>query len=185
MSQNSRVLVKKMSAFGPLGVQLIGGSVLMAAAMIALPVGILWVDATLLANPYLLGVVLVGMLFFGLVGFFGCIRPYLLYRKMPSVLVEADSEFLYVHARKEAKIPLEKISEAYVHISLPYLYQKELVAVLLVHLFSEKYGTVILEIEGYGTVHIPFASNVHSAASELVKFLRETVENPASVGAEL
>ena len=60
-----RTLVRKMNSFGILKVQLILGAIVMLAAMIMLPVGIAAGDPSLLLNPYVLGVVIIGMLMFG------------------------------------------------------------------------------------------------------------------------
>ena len=120
-----------------------------------------------------IGVVVVGMLFFGLVGFFMFIRPYLLYRKLPAVQAEADSEFLYIHTKKEAKIPLSELSEATVRVDLPYLLQKEFLREFIIHLFSEEYGDVILEIPGYGVYRMRFVANAELSANELARFICE------------
>ena len=69
-------LVEKISNPILLKIKFITGAVLMAAAMIVLPVSILVTDMSVLAEPHVLSVVAIGMLFFGLVGIFGFIRPY-------------------------------------------------------------------------------------------------------------
>ena len=97
-----KILVKKMSSFGILKVQMIVGAIIMLVALIALPVGIISGDPSLILNPYVLGVVLIGMLMFGSFAYFLFIRPYFIYRKSPEVLAETDGEYVYIHGKKEA-----------------------------------------------------------------------------------
>jgi hypothetical protein len=164
-----------MKSFGILRAQLIIGALVMLAAMIMLPVGIMQVDPSMLLNPYVLGVVIIGMLMFGLFAYFLFIRPYFIYRKSPDVLAETDGEYLYVYGKKQAKIPLSELEGASVFVSLPFLYSKELIAVLMIHLFSEQYGDLTLDIPGYGSYKLRFVSNVRETADELLTFLNESV----------
>ena len=168
-----RVLVKKMGSLKLLGFELIIKSLTMGAAMIGLPIGLAVLDYTLLFNPYVLGVVLMGMLFFGLVGYFFGIRPYLQYKKAPEVYVEIDDEFLYVHSKKEAKIPLKDIDSATVDVDLPFIYQKEFISDMIVQLFSEQYGTVHLELPGHGSFKFKFVSEAEDAGDKLIQFFRK------------
>jgi hypothetical protein len=164
-----------MKSFGILRAQLIIGALVMLAAMIMLPVGIMQVDPSMLLNPYILGVVIIGMLMFGLFAYFLFIRPYFIYRKSPDVLAETDGEYLYVYGKKQAKIPLSELEGASVFVSLPFLYSKELIAVLMIHLFSEQYGDLTLDVPGYGSYKLRFVSNVRETADELLTFLNESV----------
>ena len=91
-----KVLIKKMSSFGILKAQMIFGAIVMAAVVIALPASIATTDASLLLNPYLLGVVVVGMLMFAAFAYFLFIRPFFTYRITPEVLAETDGEYLYI-----------------------------------------------------------------------------------------
>lgn len=170
-----RILVTKMKSFGILRAQLIIGALVMLAAMIMLPVGIMQVDPSMLLNPYVLGVVIIGMLMFGLFAYFLFIRPYFIYRKSPDVLAETDGEYLYLYGKKQAKIPLSELEGASVFVSLPFLYSKELIAVLMIHLFSEQYGDLTLDVPGYGSYKLRFVSNVRETADELLTFLNESV----------
>ena len=170
-----RILVTKMKSFGILRAQLIIGALVMLAAMIMLPVGIMQVDQSMLLNPYVLGVVIIGMLMFGLFAYFLFIRPYFIYRKSPDVLAETDGEYLYLYGKKQAKIPLSKLEGASVFVSLPFLYSKEFIAVLMIHLFSEQYGDLTLDVPGYGSYKLRFVSNVRETADELLTFLNESV----------
>ena len=172
-----KVLAKKMSSLGLLKVRIVIGVLSMAVGFIGLPVGLIAVDATLLLNPYVLGVVIAGMLFFGSVGYFLFIRPYFLYRELPDVLAETDGEFLYIHLpKKEAKIPLNSIEEVFVDVDLPFIYQKEFVTDIIIHLFSEEYGTVYLEIPNEGKFKMRFVSQAQDTADELISFMQGVFE---------
>lgn len=168
-----KILVKKMSSFGILRVQLVIGAIVMAAAMLGLPIAVLLGDASLLLNPYVLGVVVIGMLMFGSFAYFLFIRPYRIYRKSPEVLAETDGEYVYVYGNKQAKIPLSAFEGAMVTYHLPFIYSKELIAVLMIHLFSEEYGDLILDVPGYGSYKLCFVSNVKETADALMTFLCE------------
>ena len=125
-----------MTSFGVLKAQLIFGAIVMLAAMVALPVGIAIANASLLLNPYVLAVVLISVLVFASFAYFLFMRPYFLYRKAPDVLAETDGEYLYIYGKKQAKIPLSDLEGTVVTYELPFIYSKELIAVLLTHLFS-------------------------------------------------
>ena len=168
-----KILVKKMSSLGVLKLEMAIGAIVMLAVMILLPVSIISGDPSLILNPYVLGVVLIGMLMFGAFAYFLFMRPYFMYRKSPEVLAETDGEYVYVHGKKEAKIPLSAFDGAVVTYHLPFVYSNELIAVLLVHLFSEEYGDLSLDVPGYGCYKLRFVSNVQKSADELTAFLRE------------
>ena len=166
-----KVLIKKMSSFGILKAQMIFGAIVMAAVVIALPASIATTDASLLLNPYVLGVVVVGMLVFAALAYFLFIRPYFTYRKSPEVLAETDGEYLYIYGKKQAKIPISDLDGAVVTFHLPFIYSKELVAVLLTYLFSDKYGDLSLDVPSYGSYRLCFVSDVKATADELITFL--------------
>ena len=166
-----RPLAKKIRNFGILTLEFILGTIVMAAAMIVLPVGILMIDVSLILNPYVLGVVIIGMLMFGMVAYFLFMRPYLIYRKSPDVLAEADGEYLYIYGKKQVKIPLSALADAVITFQLPFIYSNEFVAVLLVHLFSEKYGDLILDVPEYGSYKMRFVSNVQETSREFIAYL--------------
>lgn len=166
-----KILVKKMTAFGILRVQMIVGAIVMVAAVIAMPVGIASGDPSLLLDPYVLGVVLAGMLMFGSFAYFLFIRPYFLYQKSPEVLVETDGEYLYIYGKKQAKIPLSAFEDAMVTYHLPFIYSKELIAGLLTFFLSENYGDLSLDVPEYGSYRLRFVSNVQESAAELTAFL--------------
>ena len=166
-----KLLVKKMSSFGILKAQMIFGAIVMAAVVIALPASIAANDASLLLNPYVLGVVVVGMLIFAAFAYFLFIRPLFTYRKTPEVLAETDGEYLYIYGKKQAKIPLSDFDGAIVTYHLPFIYSKELIAVLLTYLFSDKYGDLNLDVPGYGSYRLCFVSDVKATADKLITFL--------------
>ena len=172
-----KILVKKMSSFIILKVQMIIGAITMLAAMILLPVGIISQDASLILNPFVLGVVLIGMLMFGLFTYFLFIRPYFIYQKSPEVLAESDGEYVYIYGKKQAKIPLSAFDGAMVTYQLPFIYSNEIIAVLITHLISEKYGDLILDIPEYGSYKLHFVSNVMKTSDEFMNFL-SNVEIP-------
>ena len=177
-----KTLVRKIKNPIFLKIEFITGAIMMAAALVALPVGILIADASLLANPYLLGVVLAGMLFFGLVGYFCILRPYLLYRKYPEVQVETDGEYLYIHANKEAKIPLSSIEEITSYPHLPFAFQQEFFRWVLLHLLSEEYGDIDFEIYGYGEYKLRFVSHVTETVNELTRYIDQAMNASSDDG---
>lgn len=170
------VLVKKMSKFAILKFEMIIGALVMVAAMVMLPVGIMAEDASLLLNPYVFGVVAIGMVMFGLFAYFLFMRPYFLYRKLPEVLAATDGKYLYLYGKKEAKIPLSAFDGSMVTFHFPFIYSKEFIAVLLTFFFSEKYGDLIFDIPGYGSYKLPFVANVQDTANKLVHYFQNKLD---------
>lgn len=168
-----RVLVTKMSKLGLLKFEMIGYAIIMIALALVIPITIITIDVTLLANPAIWGLVLIGILFFGLPGYFVCIHPYVIYRKLPQVQAETDGEFLYIHGKKEAKIPLSSLADANVYVQVPYLFQPGFVREFIVHLFSSKYGDVILDVPNYGEFKMRFVANAEEVADELTNFMAD------------
>ena len=162
-----------MSSFGILKLEMLIGAIIMVAAMIVLPVGIAVEDASLLLNPYVLLVVVIGMLMFGAFAYFLFMRPYLIYRKSPEVLAQTDGEYVYLYGKKQARIPLSAFAGATVTFQLPFIYSNELIAVFLVHMFSEQYGDLILDVPEYGSYRLRFVSNAKETADALISFLCE------------
>ena len=174
------VLVKKMDKFGLLLVEFVLGTLATLVAIVGVPMGVVAVDPTLFTNPYVIGAVAVGILFFALCGYFLFIRPFVLYRRLPAVEAYSDGEFLYIDSKKKAKIPLSALLEATVYTDLPYLLRKEFISEILIHLFSEEYGSIELDIPGYGSYKMYFVSQVRDTASELIDFLSEAVTSADS-----
>ena len=178
-------IVRKMSKLGILKLEMVIGALVMAFAVIALPASIMIGDISLILNPYVLGVVLIGMLMFGSFAYFLFMRPYFTYRRSPEVLAETDGEFLYIHGRKEAKIPLSDLDGASVFVHFPFFYSNELLAVLLVHLFSEQYGDISLDVPGYGSYKMKFVANANKTAKELRMFIMDAMNNEDSEESDL
>ena len=166
-----RILVRKMERLGLLKVQIVLGTLVMAASIVGLPLAMFIKAPELMTNPYILGVLGIGMLFFAFVAYVCFVRPYILYRKFPEIQAETDGQYLYIHAKKEAMIPLADISEANVRVELPFLYRKEFISEFIIHLFSEDYGNLVLDIPGYGSYRMRFVANVKDVARELHSFL--------------
>ena len=170
------ILAKKMTSFGILRLQMVLGTLIMAVAVVVLPLGIAMEDVSLLLNPFVFGVILIGMLCFAAVGFFGFIRPCLIYRKLPEVLVESDGEFLYIHAQKEARIPLSELEGATVRMYLPHMFRNQFFQVLLTHLLSEEYGEVYLDVPGHKSYRLRFVAHVKQTAFGLSEFIYDATE---------
>ena len=173
-----KILVKKMNSFGILRVQMIVGAIVMIAAVIALPVAIMLGDPSLILDPYVLVVVIIGMLMFSAFAYFLFIRPYFTYRNTPEVLVEADGEYLYIHGKKEAKIPLAELDGTTTFVHLPFLFSNEFIGALLTYLVSEKYGDIDLDIPGYGGYKLRFVANVQQTADSLLGFMNCALNMP-------
>jgi hypothetical protein len=162
-----------MCKLGLLRFVLIFYAVIMIALALAMPITIIVLDVTLFANPTVLGMVLIAALFFGGLGYFTFIRPYMIYRKLPTVLAETDGEFLYIHGRKEGKIPLAEISNVTVYTHKPYIFQHGFVREVIIHIFSYNYGDIELDIPGYGGFKLPFVADVEDVSNALIRFLNE------------
>ena len=173
-----RVLVRKMNKLGLLKFVLIVYAIIMIALALVMPVSVIALDVTLLTNPTILGLIFIEMIFFGGMGYFTFIRPYIVYRKLPEVLAETDGEFLYIHAKKEGKIPLSSLSEANVYANVPYLFQPGFFREIIIHIFSSNYGDVVLEIPDYGTYKMRFVANATEIAEQLADFISQINNEP-------
>ena len=170
-------LVKKMSSLKALKVQLIIGIIFSAAAMVFIPVSVFCLAPALLGEPLAWAIVLGIVLFFGLVGY-GCyVRPYRLYLALPEVQVEYDDEFLYIHGKKEAKIPLAEITYVHITAELPFLFYEGFLREMVVYSFSEEYGKIDLEIEGFGNYKLRFVPHAKDMEGELLKFFNDVMNN--------
>ena len=171
------VLVKKMSSLKLLKVELIFGTIFSAIAMIGIPVSIFCIAPDLLKEPLAWGIALGIMLFFGLVGYGLFVRPYRLYLKLPDVQLEYDDEYLYIHSKKEAKIPLADLT--YVHITavLPFLLHESFLREILIHLCSDEYGRIDLDIDGFGSYKLYFVPHAKDMESELLRFFDGVMNN--------
>ncbi len=166
-----KILVEKMDKLGLLKFVLIFYAIIMMALALALPVTMIVLDPALMANPTVLGFSIIELLFFGLLGYFTFIRPYKTYCNLPKVLAETDGEFLYIHGKKEAKIPLAELVDAEVDVHVPYLFQPGFFREIIIHIFSSNYGDVFLEVPGYGRYKMPFVANAEDVAEALADFV--------------
>lgn len=164
------VLVRKMSSLKLLKIELIVGTIFSAVALIGLPVGLFCVAPTLLTEPIAWAIALIGMLFFGSVGYLLFVRPYRLYLKLPEIQAEYDDEFLYVHGKKEAKIPLAEITCVHITAELPFLWHESFWREILIHLCSDEYGRIHLDIEGFGNYKLYFVPHAKDMERELFDF---------------
>lgn len=170
-------LVKKMSSLKALKVQLIIGIIFSAAAMVFIPVSVFCLAPALLGEPLAWAIVLGIVLFFGLVGY-GCyVRPYRLYLALPEVQVEYDDEFLYIHGKKEAKIPLAELTYVNICADLPFLVHESFLREMLIHAASEEYGNIDLDIDGFGTYKLRFVPYAKEMEGKLLKFFDGVMNN--------
>lgn len=170
-----KVLVKKMEKLGLLKVVLSYYAVIYIALALVLPITVALLDVTLFANPTILGACLISMSFFGLIGYFTFIRPYIVYRNLPEVLAETDGEFVYFHGKKEAKISLNDLSYCYMDVQVPYVFQHGFIREFIIHKFSSNYGSIVLDLDvpSYGTVKLQFVANVQDVANDLLNYINE------------
>ncbi len=171
-----KTLVAKMEKLGLLKFVLIVYSIIMIALALVLPVTVMVLDITLMANPTVLGLCIGAVLFFGLIGYFTFIRPYIIYRKLPQILVETDGEFLYIHGKKEGKIPLTELDDAEVDVHVPYLFQQGFLREFIIHKFSYDYGDIILRVPNYGKFKMLFVANAEEVANSLASFISKNIK---------
>ena len=172
-----KTLVKKMSSLKILKVELILGTVCSAVALIGLPIGLFCVAPELLAEPTAWAIVLGGMLFFGLVGYGLFVRPYRLYLKLPEIQAEYDDKYLYIHSKKEAKIPLAEITYVHITAELPFLLHESFLREILIHLCSDEYGRIDLDIDGFGSYKLYFVPHAKEMEGELFRFFDNVMNN--------
>ena len=172
-----RVLARKMSSLGVIRVQMIVSLIVMAVALISLPALLIAMDPSLLLNPTVLIIVLVGMLMFGFFGYFTSIRPYRFYKNSPEILVETDGEYLYIHGKKEAKIPLSELDGTSTFVHLPFIYSNEILATLVVHMVSEQYGDLDIDIPGYGNFKLRYVSNVYATSNQIITYINNALNS--------
>ena len=165
-----KTLVRKMSDLKLLKVELIVGTAFSAIALIGLPILLFCAVPELLTEPLAWVIVLIGMLFFGAVGYLLFVRPYRLYLKLPQIQVEYDDEFLYIHGKKEVKIPLAEITYVHITAELPFLLHESFLREILIHFCSEEYGRIDLDIDGFGSYKLYFVPYAKDMESELFKF---------------
>ena len=172
-----KTLVKKMSSLKILKVELIGGAIFSAIALIGLPIGLFCVAPELLTVPLAWLIVLGGMLFFGMVGYFLFVHPYRLYLRLPEIQAEYDDEFLYIHGKKEAKIPLAEITYVHITAELPFLLHESFLREILIHFCSDEYGRIDLDIDGFGSYKLYFVPHAKDMEGKLFRFFDGVMNN--------
>ena len=165
-----KVLIKKMSSLKLLKVELILGTVFSTLAMIGIPVSIFCVAPDLLKEPLGWAVALGALLFFGLVGYGLFVHPYRLYLRLPDVQMEYDDEFLYIHSKKEAKIPLAELTYVNITAELPFLLHGSFWREILIHFCSDEYGRIDLDIDGFGRYKLYFVPHAKEMEGKLLGF---------------
>ena len=171
------VLVRKMTSLKLLKVELILGSVFSTIAMIGIPVSIFCLAPDLLREPLAWGIAFGIILFFGLVGYGLFVRPYRLYLKLPEVQLEYDDEFLYIHSKKEAKIPLADLTYVHITAERPFLMHESFLREIVIHLCSDEYGRIDLDIEGFGNYKLYFVPHAENMEGELLIFFNGVMNN--------
>ena len=171
------VLVRKMSSLKLLKVELILGTIFSAVAMVGIPISIFCLAPELLVEPLAWAIALGVVLFFGLVGYGLFVRPYRLYLKLPEVLLEYDDEFLYIHGKKEAKIPLAELTYVLIDAELPFLLHGSFWREMLIHYCSDEYGKISLDIDGFGCYKLHFVAHAEDVERQLLKFFDGVMNN--------
>jgi hypothetical protein len=162
-----------MDKMGLLRFVLIYYAVIYIALALVLPVTVILLDPSLLLNPTILGMCLLAMAFFGLIGYFTFIRPYFVYKKLPNVLAETDGEFIYFHGKKEAKISLNDLSYCYMDVDVPHIFHPGFLREFIIHKFSSNYGSITLDVPSYGTVKLQFVADAQEVADELLNYINQ------------
>lgn len=163
-----KVIARKTSKITLVIIDLVIGVIMMLGGFIILPVIIFTSDANLVQEPLAWALVAGEMVFFGLVGYFAYIRQLLLYKKSKEVQAETDGEYLYLHGNKEAKIPLTELKDAYIDSVVPYMLSYEFV----LHLISDGYGKVVIEVPKHGTYKLYFISDVKETVQEMYALIQ-------------
>ena len=172
-----KILVSKMDKLGLLRFVLIYYAIIYIALALVLPVTILILDPSLFLNPIVLGLVIIAVLFFGTIGYFSFIRPYIVYRKLPTVLAETDGEYVYFHGKKEAKISLNDLSCCYMDVHVPQIFHPGFIREFVIHIFSSSYGDIVLDVPSYGTIKMQFVANAEDVSRELLNYINENSED--------
>lgn len=166
-----KVLAKKTRHFSILILQFILGMLTTTAVVVGLPAGIYYLDSSLFANLPFMAIILGIMGVFALVGYFFFMRPYQIYRKMPEIQAETDGEYLYIHSKKEATIPFAAMEGAYINAEIPNFMSRQ----YIIHLFSEQYGDVVIDVPNYGKYKLYFVSEAQDVAAMIVALAEEKI----------
>ena len=171
------VLVRKMSSLKLLKVELVLGTVFSTLAMIGIPISIFCIAPDLLKEPLAWGIAFGTMLFFGLVGYGLFVSPYRLYNRLPDVQLEYDDKFLYIHSKKEAKIPLAELTYVNITAELPFIFHGSFLREMVIHFCSDEYGKIDLDIDGFGSYKLYFVPHAEEMESKLLRFFDGVMNN--------
>ena len=164
------VLVRKMSSLRLLKAELVLGVAFSAILAVGIPVSIFCLAPQLLTEPVAIGLALGTALFFGLIGYALFVRPWRRYLALPDVQLEHDGKFLYVHGKKEAVIPLADLTYVRITAELPFLFHGSFLREILIHLFSEEYGRIDLDVDGFGRYKLHFVPFAKETEGRLLEF---------------
>lgn len=153
-------------------IRLVIGALISAAAVIGIPIAAVVYELSF-TDPYVAGILLAIMAGFALVGYFCFMRPYIIYRKTPDIQAETDGEYLYLHGKKEAKIPLAELKDAYINDETPNINTSD----FLIHLLSERYGHVVIEDYKHGNYKLWFVSEAKAAATTIIRLVEGATRN--------
>jgi hypothetical protein len=112
-----------------------------------------------------------------LVGYGLFVHPYRTYLRLPDVQLEYDDEFLYIHCKKEAKIPLADLTYVQITAELPFLFHGSFWREILIHYCSDEYGKINLDIDGFGRYKLLFVPHAEAMEGELLKFFNGVMNN--------
>lgn len=166
-----------MNSLKLLKVELVLGTIFSAVAMVGIPVSMFCLAPALLVVPLAWGIALGIMLFFGLVGYGLFVHPYRLYLQLPDVQMEHDDEFLYIHGKKEAKIPLAELTYVDISAELPFIFQEGFLREMVIYYFSDEYGKIVLDIDGFGKYKLHFVPHAKEMEGKLFKFFDGVMNN--------
>lgn len=163
-----KTIAKKTTKMTLIIIDLVIGILMTIIGFVILPVIMFTSEAELYKEPFMWGIVIVGMAFFGLVGYFANIRQLSLYKKSKEVQAETDGEYLYLYGNKEAKIPLKDMKEAEIDAVIPYMLSHE----FLIHLVSDRYGKVVIKVPNYGKYKLYFISDVKETVQNIYSLIQ-------------
>lgn len=147
------------------------GIILGIIGVVVIPILIFSIDPILIQEPLAWAIVVGIALFFALTGYITGVRPLILYKNTPDVIIETDGEKLYIHGKKEAVIPLKEMEGTYLDAFPPYMLTRE----FFVHLFSGLYGKVIIETPNHGNYKCHFVQDCRKVVQDIHSLIVENL----------
>lgn len=144
------------------------GILIFIAAVIVLPVVVFSIEEGLIREPLLWGVVIVTALFFAGGSFLMLIRPYLHYRRLPVVQAETDGTYLYIHSKKEAKLPLEDMEGTSVFATPENL---------VIQLLADGYGRVDITLADGEKHKLYFISHANQVPNKIASLIESRLSD--------